>query len=367
MTSGTPTRVGIVGLGNIGHYHADRLIEIGANLGGGLDIQPDARNRFSEKYGVPTHEEKEGLFEEVDAVIITTPNRFHEEYAVAALEAGLHVLLEKPLAHSLESAERIAAAAEDAEGVCMVGFNNRFGNPVRILKSYQAEGRFGEVQHIEANYVRRRGIPGRGSWFTSKDVAGGGSVIDIGVHAIDLSLYFLDYPEVEEVSAVTRADFGNRDDYAFVEMWGEDIGPEGFDVDDSATAFIRCADGRTVSLEVAWASNRPTNDEFYVLGTEAGARYDRASHDLTFYESGVGGNNHLTDTDVETEANDTHKSEQKLFLEAVRTEEHPGMNTVAEGLQVQRVIDAIYRSSETGRAVQLADVDSPVENSSPEN
>ncbi|SFR56066.1 Predicted dehydrogenase [Halogeometricum rufum] len=356
MNADTPPSVGIVGLGNIGHYHADRLVELGATLGGGLDIQPDARSRFGDKYGVDTYEEKEAMFEAVDAVIITTPNRFHEEYAVAALDAGLHVLLEKPLAHSLESAERIAAAAKDADGVCMVGFNNRFGNPVRVLKNYQAEGRFGDVHHVEANYVRRRGIPGRGSWFTSEDVAGGGSVIDIGVHAIDLSLYFLDYPEVEEVSAITRSDFGNRDDYAYVEMWGDDVGPEGFDVDDSASAFIRCADGRTISLEVAWAANRPTNDEFYVLGTDAGALFDRASHDLTFFESGVGGGNHLTDTDVETQANDTHKSEQKLFLDAVRTGEHPGLNTVEEGLQVQRVIDAIYRSSEEGNAVSLANV-----------
>ncbi|SFR60834.1 Gfo/Idh/MocA family protein [Halogeometricum limi] len=355
MSSRKAPQIGIVGLGNIGHHHADRLVEFGANLAGGLDIQPEARSRFGEKYGVDTYEERDALYDAVDAVVITTPNRFHEEYAVAALDAGLHVLLEKPLAHSLESAERIAAAAERADGVCMVGFNNRFGNPVRVLKSYQAEGRFGDVRHVEANYVRRRGIPGRGSWFTSKDVAGGGSVIDIGVHAIDLSLYFLDYPAVEEVSAVTRSQFGNREDYAFVEMWGEDIGPEGFDVDDSASVFVRCADGKTISLEVAWAANRPTNDEFYVRGTQAGALFDRASHDLTFFESGVGGSNHLTETDVETQANDTHKSEQKLFLEAVRTEEHPGINTVEEGLEVQRVIDAIYRSSENGAAVSLTD------------
>ncbi|ADQ66735.1 dehydrogenase [Halogeometricum borinquense DSM 11551] len=359
MSTGTPIQIGIVGLGNIGHYHADRIVELDATLTGGLDIQPEARKRFTEEYDVETFEEKDALFDTVDAVIITTPNRFHEEYAVAALEAGLDVLLEKPLAHSLESAERIAAAAADAEGICMVGFNNRFGNPVKVLKNYQAEGRFGEMKHVEANYVRRRGIPGRGSWFTSKDVAGGGSVIDIGVHAIDLALYFLDFPAVEEVSAVTRSEFGNRDDYAYVEMWGEDTGPEGFDVDDSASAFIRCADGKTISLEVAWATNRPTNDEFYITGTDAGALFDRGSHDLTFYESGIGGSNHLTETAVETQANDTHKSEQKLFLEAVRTGEQPKMNTVAEGLQVQRVIDAIYRSSESESAVSLATVSPP--------
>ncbi|WP_411963902.1 Gfo/Idh/MocA family protein [Haloferax sp. YSMS24] len=362
MNTASSVRVGIVGLGNIGHHHADRIVDMGATLVGGLDIQAEARRRFAEKYDVNTYEEKDELFAEVDAVIITTPNRFHEEYAVAALDAGLDVLLEKPLAHSLESAERIAEAAERADGFCMVGFNNRFANPVEVFRHHYEAGRFGDITHVEANYIRRRGIPGRGSWFTSNDIAGGGALIDIGVHAIDLALYFLDFPEVVEVSGVTRSEFGHDEDYTFVEMWGEDVGPEGFDVDDSASAFIRTAEGTTISLEVAWAVNRPTNDEFFLRGTEGGARFDRASQELEFYEDGVGGGNHLSTTDVETQTNDTHKSEQKLFVEAVAAGEHPGRNTVEQGLAVQRVIDAIYRSSEAGRAVRLDTVETPPAN-----
>ncbi len=353
MNSGEPVRVGIVGLGNIGHYHADRLLELRADLVGGMDIKADARRRFAEKYGVETFEDASKLFAEADAVVITTPNRFHEEYAIAALEAGLDVLLEKPLAHSIESAKRIAAAARAADGFCMVGFNNRFANPVEVLKHYQRSGRFGELQHVEANYIRRRGIPGRGSWFTSKEVSGGGALIDIGVHAIDLALYFLDFPEIVEVSGVTRSQFGNREDYAYVEMWGDDTGAEGFDVEDSASAFIRCADGKSVSLEVAWATNSPTNDEFIIRGTDAGARFDRAEHALTIFESNKGGTDHLSDTNIETQPNDTHKSEQELFIAAVAAGKHPGRNTVDQALSVQRVIDAIYRSSEEGRAIAL--------------
>ncbi|KAB1193826.1 gfo/Idh/MocA family oxidoreductase [Haloferax sp. MBLA0076] len=362
MSTGSSVRVGIVGLGNIGHHHADRLVDLGATLVGGLDIQADARRQFAEKYDVNTYEDKAELFGEVDAVIITTPNRFHEEYAVAALDAGLDVLLEKPLAHSLESAERIAEAAERADGFCMVGFNNRFANPVEVVRHHYESGQFGDITHVEANYVRRRGIPGRGSWFTSKDIAGGGSLIDIGVHAIDLALYFLDFPDVVEVSGVTRSEFGDKDDYTYVEMWGDDIGPEAFDVDDSASAFIRTDEGTTISLEVAWATNRPTNDEFFLRGTEGGARFDRASHELEFYDGGVGGSNHLSTANVETQANDTHKSEQRLFVESVAAGEHPGRNTVEQGLAVQRVIDAIYRSSETGRAVRLDTVETPPAN-----
>src|SRR6056297_105916 len=313
MTTDSTVRIGIVGLGGIGNHHADRLAAYDAELAGGVDISGGARRKFGEKYSVPTYEDDEALYSVADAVLITTPNRFHEQYAVAALEAGCDVLLEKPLAHSLESAERIVEAAHAAEGFCMVGFNNRFAAPVEVIKQYQAEGRFGEFSHIEANYVRRRGIPGRGSWFTSTEVAGGGSLIDIGVHAIDLALYFLDFPAIAEVSGTARSQFGTREDYAFVEMWGDDIGPQGFDVDDSVSAFIRTAKGQTISLDVAWAVNRPTNDEFILRGTGAGATFDRASHELTIYEDSKAGRDHLTDARIETRASDTHKTEQQYF------------------------------------------------------
>jgi len=353
MESESRPTVAIVGLGGIGHHHAERLDEHNAELVGGIDISGDARREFSEKFNVPTYEQADELLSVADAILITTPNRFHEQYAVTALEAGLDVLLEKPLAHSLESAERIAAAADAAESFCMVGFNNRFASPVEVIKQYQHEGRFGELSHVEANYVRRRGIPGRGSWFTSKEVAGGGALIDIGVHAIDLALHFLDFPTITEVSGTTRSQFGTRDDYAYVEMWGDDIGPQGFDVDDSATAFIRTETGQTISLDVAWATNRPTNDEFLIRGTEAGARFDRASHELTIYEAKAAGADHLTDASIQTRASDTHRDEQGYFLEHVVAGTTPERNTVAEGLAVQRVIDAIYRSSDEGRAIHL--------------
>ena len=353
MTHANDVAVGIVGLGGIGNHHATKLVNRGANLVGGMDIDADARRAFHEELDLPVYENEADLYEACDAVLITTPNRFHEEYAISALDAGLDVLLEKPLAHTVESAERIAEVARDAEGFCMVGFNNRFAEPVQVIKHYQDEGRFGETTHVEANYVRRRGVPGRGSWFTSNDIAGGGALIDIGVHAIDLALYFLDHPEIVEVSGETRSEFGSRDDYAFVHMWGADNGGSDFDVEDSASAFIRDADGNTISLEVAWATNRPTNDEFIVRGTEAGATFDRGSDALTIHEAGTGGGHHLSDTTIETRDGDGHAAEQATFLQAVAEGEAPTINTVEEALSVQRAIDAIYRSSERGQAIRL--------------
>jgi len=151
MQSENP-QIGIVGLGGIGHYHADLLEEQAADLVGGVDISGDARRPISEKYNVSTYEQVDDLLEIADALFVTTPNRFHEEYTVEALSAGLDVLLEKPLAHSLDSAQRIVDAAHAAEGFCMVGFNNRFSAPVEVIKQYQQDGRFGELSHIEAGF-----------------------------------------------------------------------------------------------------------------------------------------------------------------------------------------------------------------------
>ena len=354
MVDISSVRLGIVGLGNIGQHHADRFDEKGANVVGGVDIDESAREAFTEEFGVSAYEDHQELYERVDAVVVTTPNKFHEQYVVEALEAGLDVLVEKPLANDLAAAECIADAARKSDGFCMVGFHTRFANPVEVIKSHRDEGRFGELNHVEANYIRRRGIPGRGSWFTSKEVAGGGSLIDIGVHAVDLSLYLLDYPEVESVSGVTRSQFGDRDDYTYVNMWGEDQGAENFDVDDSATAFIRCADDRTISLEVAWAVNRPSKQEYVVRGSEAGATF-RPHEGLTVHETGSQGSGHMSDSNIETADNDAHSDEQTYFLEHSAAGEAPDRNTVEQGLTVQRVLDAIYRSSERGEAVSLDD------------
>ncbi|THE64799.1 gfo/Idh/MocA family oxidoreductase [Salinadaptatus halalkaliphilus] len=350
--NGTDIETGIVGLGNIGQYHAERLVDSNQSLAGGMDVAAEARERFARRYNVPVYDDHEALYEGVDAVIITTPNRYHEEYAVDAFERDLHVLLEKPLAHSVESATRIAEAAADAESYSMVGFNNRFANTVQIVKRRIERGELGAVSHVEANYVRRRGIPGRGTWFTRQQIAGGGALIDLGVHAVDLALYLLSYPPVDEVTGVTRDEFGSRENYAYLEMWADDDGPGEFDVDDSASAFVRCAGGRTINLEVAWATNRPSNHEFVIHGTEAAARFDLLEGELSFHSASTDGPDHFEDTAIETRQNDTHSVEQRAFFEGIEAGAF-NQTSIEQALSVQRVIDGIYRSSEDERTIHI--------------
>jgi predicted dehydrogenase len=354
MVVESPT-IGIVGLGNMGQHHADNLRDRGYEVGGGVDVDEQARSAFEAEYGAPTFETPAALYDRgIDGVIVTTPNKFHEDAAVPAFEADVNVLLEKPVAHTVESAERIASAERDSDGFGMVGFHSRFLNPVQTIKAYDEAGTFGDITHIESNYLRRRGVPGRGSWFTRKELSGGGALIDIGVHALDLALYLLEYPTVEEVTGVTRSEFGGREDYTYLGMWGEDQGAEHFDVDDSVTAFVRTAEG-TITLEVSWATNREQNATTHVRGTDAGATFDRHGDDLTLHSVGQEGTAHLIDSDVAFGDDDAHGKELERFVEAIAADEQPGISTLAEGLTVQRVIDAIYESSETGRSVRLDD------------
>jgi len=349
-------RVGIVGLGNIGTYHAthlrDNAEDLGIEVAGGMDVDPTARERFEGQFDAPAHGDADDLFAAADAVVVTTPNRFHGEYVTRALEAGLDVLCEKSLAHTLESAERIADAARDAAGFCMVGFQARFDPAVEVLRARREDGWLGDVHHVEANYIRRRGVPGRGTWFTDSEAAGGGALVDIGVHALDLALHVLGFPAVVEVSGTTRTTFGGDEDYAYLEMWGEDTDGT-FDVEDGASAFLRCADGSTVSLEVDWAANRPPDTTVTVHGTDGGAVYDSRSGDLTLYESGTRGTHHHADTTIETRDTNPYVAEKRAFVESVRVGQAPEQNAVEEAMAVQRVVDAVYRSSECGEAVDI--------------
>ncbi|WP_408959064.1 Gfo/Idh/MocA family protein [Natrinema sp. 74] len=354
--------VGVVGLGGMGTLHARSVRDLGADVVAGTDLVPEQRERFASEFGATTYETHEELVDDdaVDAVIVTTPNRFHEPIATAALEAGRDVLVEKPLAHTLESAERIAAAAARADGICMVGFHNRHAASMAMFDEQHARGRFGDLTHVEADYVRRRGVPGPGSWFTDPELAGGGALLDIGVHALDLALYALDFPEIAEVSGVARTTFGADEAYADPDGFGDnwDAEAETYDVDDSVSAFIRTAEGQTISLEAAWATNRDESMDFRVRGTQAGAEFDIGDTDMRILEAGTAGCDHYADVDLTGDASVTGYAEQdEAFLTAVSTGTRPATNTVEEALTVQRVIDAIYRSSETGRATQPKESD----------
>lgn len=350
--SGETIATGVVGLGGMGTNHARWLRDAGAEVVAGADVVSDARERFVETFDRPAREDYEQLYDEfdLDAVVVTTPNRFHEPAATAALERDIHVLCEKPLAHTLDAAERIATAAEDSEAFCMVGFHNRFTPGAQLFKSKQSAGVFGDISHVEANFVRRRGIPTPGSWFTDKSLSGGGALIDIGVHILDYVLYLLDFPDPVDVSAAVRSQFGHRADYADPEGWADNWNDASgtFDVDDSVSAFVKFANESTLSLEVAWATNRRPDHSVHVSGTEAGAELEVGGDEFTVLGTETEPFDRYTEIDSEGDMDPTgHPAQDTAFVEAVAADDPPATNTVQEGLAVQRLIDAIYDAADS--------------------
>jgi predicted dehydrogenase len=353
-------RVGVVGCGGLGNSHASNAVEHGASVVAGADPAPDSRESFTERFGAQGYASAEEMCDDaaLDAVYVTTPTSFHASAARTALGADLPVLVEKPPADSAAAAESVAEAAADSAGFCMFGFMERFNTTTALVEDLVESGRFGEITHVEVRHMRRRGIPNAGTWFTDEELAGGGALFDIGVYAVDLVFYLLDFPEVTEVTGETRRNFGGQPGYADPDGWagGDKWAPDEageVSVEDSASAFIRSA-GPTVSLEVAWAVNRPEVHELTIRGTEAGATFDIGGDAVTVHGAATGSVDHYSDDELRGSREETGLlAEDRTFLDAVAAGEPPADHAVEEGVAVQRVLDAVYRSSDRGEAVTL--------------
>lgn len=289
--------------------------------------------------------------DQVDALYIATPNKFHAPTAELALKAGKHVILEKPFAMNLAEAQSAADLAKSKGLTLSVGMNQRFNPDSQKIKAAVEAGELGEIYHAKAHWRRRTGIPKMGTWFGNRELAGGGALYDIGVHMLDLALYCMGNFEPVTVSGVTYSKFGPRG--LGEGGWGmSDKSDISFDVDDFASAFIRLANGATVTLEAVWACHtlKANSNDVELFGTEAGAtvvpaqifRYSK--HDNAAYE----------------------------ILEQLKDPKKPGMAdrftnfidhlhdgaplccTLDQALAVQKVLDGIAESSRTGREVVLA-------------
>ena len=205
---------------------------------------------------------------------VATPTGLHAPITIAALDAAMHVLCEKPMAESADAAAAMVAAAERNERVLDVSFNHRRRGNVRALKALVDSGVFGRIYYAKTGWLRRQGIPGMGTWFTRKELAGGGPMMDLGVHMLDMALYLLGEPAGRTVSASAYAEFGPRGLGGWSFQNASAV-TGGFDVEDLATAFVRLDDGATLLLESSWAQWIP-HDRCYaeLYGTERGARLE---------------------------------------------------------------------------------------------
>lgn len=255
-------RAAVVGYGWAGEQHAAAYaahpeVELVAVAG----KEPDRAATFRTAFGpLTTYEDWTTLLthERIDVLSVATPTFLHAPITIAALDAGVHVLCEKPLAESLALGQDMVHAARRNDRVLQVCFNHRRRGEIAVVADAVARGLLGEVYYAKAGWVRRTGIPGGGSWFTQQRLSGGGALADIGVHMLDAALHCLQEPAVESVTAATYAQFGPHGrGFSAYGLAPDTALP--FDVEDLATAFLRLAGGGTLLLEASWAQAVPAD------------------------------------------------------------------------------------------------------------
>lgn len=348
-------RVGIVGVGGIGQCHIDQFRQIeDVQVAAISDPNKTKLDDVGTRYGICARYEKPDELiasDGLDAVVICTPNVFHAQMSIDALKTGKHVLCEKPLALATRDIEQVLETADKCKQIYMGAMCWRFMDPSQTFKKYVDAGKTGELYYARASYMRRRGIPGLGGWFTTRKLAGGGAMFDVGVHVLDLCVWMLGNPKPVGVSAAVYQKFKDR---AVAGGWppantrvGDKFGST-FDVDDFAAGFVRFENGATLTLETCWSSNNEPVAQIKFYGELAGTTM--TSRDLTIYSEDEFGN--LVDVQPQVGAANSHLKEDQHFVECVRSGQKP-MTKPEEMVNVVRILEAFYKSSERGKEVSL--------------
>lgn len=352
-------RVGIIGTGGIAtgaHIPGYQKTE-GVELYAACDVIKDRAEAMAKQFGMKhvfTDYREMLALPELDVVSICTPPFAHKEPTIAALRAGKHVLCEKPMAlNSIEAREMVDAwyrSREKFGNKFSIGFQSRWGRNAQTLKRFIDAGELGEVYYGRAVALRRRGVPGWGV-FTNKAKNGGGPMIDIGVHALDLALWLMGHPKPASVYGVTFRKFGNRPN--IFNPWGA-WDHKTYDVEDAAFAMIRFESGATLQLECSWALNiEKSHSQTILAGTEGGAQLDP----FRIFQEKHSTILDITPPDRATEGQGRgeealHTHEMRGFINAVRHNTDP-LVLPEQALMVAQIVDAIYKSDETGASVAL--------------
>jgi len=280
---------------------------------------------------------------QLDAVDICTPNDVHMPAAIAALRAGRHVLVEKPIGRNAEEAARMVEAARDAGCKLMVAQCQRFRGDAGVLKRYIEAGELGEIFYARVQTLRRRGVP---SWgvFIDKEKQGGGPLIDIGVHMLDLALWFMGHPKPTAVSGVTYEGLGKRE--GTFGVWGP-WDYKNYTVEDFAAGLVRFENGATLVIESSFIANIEKDIfDCALLGTEGGAAFSP----LKIFKEKHGA---LLDVSpVNLPQVDAFRAELTAFAQSVRDDTEPPVPG-EQGLLMMKIIDGIYQSAKLGREVHI--------------
>ena len=348
-------KVAVIGCGTIanGQHIPAYLANEKAEIKYFCDIIPERAEAAVKKYGcgIAVTDYQEVLAdEEVVAISVCTPNLMHSTITIDALKAGKHVLCEKPAARLYEEALQMQQAQHKSGKVLNIGVVNRFDLAVNKLKQLIDEGALGEVYQVYVSFRSHRSIPGLGGAFTTKAIAGGGVLIDWGVHFFDIVMFCCGDPKVKTVSAEQFSKLGSPiADYVFTSMWaGPPVMDGTYDVEEGITGMIR-TEGPIITFNGAWAQNIGENEMFIdFIGTKGGIRLQYGK-EFTLYSTKNGA---LTKTEFSLPTKQKFQTEIDSFLNCVET----GAKSPAHidtNIITAKMMDAVYRSAETHREIVL--------------
>lgn len=350
----TQKKIALIGCGGMGTHHLEAYQSIPeVKIVAICDIYPgraeDRVKKFAPDAKAYTDYRDVLALPELDAVDICTPNYLHSIIAVEALNKGLHVFCEKPDAVNVEEALKMKAAAEANDRVLMVMRNNRYAPESQYLKKYIEDGNMGEIYAGRCGWQRRRGIPGKGGWFTTKEQSGGGPLIDLGVHMIDLAMWLMGNPTPVAVSGCTYCKFADTDVSDSVNSkFGDKVSDGTFDVEDLAMGFIRFANGACLQIEFSWASNIEQERTFVELrGTKAGASWPNLKIFTEEYGSTVD-----VIPAVQPKEFDGHCRNLAHFVDVLQGRAEPAF-VPQQGVNMIGILTAMYESAEKGCEVRL--------------
>ncbi|HDP80811.1 MAG TPA: Gfo/Idh/MocA family oxidoreductase [Spirochaetes bacterium] len=355
MSSSEKTlRVGLIGAGTISYHHLQAYRkQAGVEAAAVCDLNPDRARRFAAEHGIPRFYGTAGeLLEDpaIAAVSVCTWNRQHPEHAIAALEAGKHVLCEKPMAADLEGARLMLEASEKSDRLLMVGLVRRFEMKSEAARQIIGSGRLGGVYYARAWYLRRDGFPG--GWFSDREKSGGGALIDIGIHTIDLVKFLTGAGRARTVYGKLFHKIGPRPGLKGTVKYASVDEAERSDVEDLSLAVITFESGLVLNVESAWSLNMKEDHSFMeIYGDRAGLRVDPA---LELYSDEA---DLLADTSFRIDPSyGTFQAlfdrEIEHFVDCLRTGRRC-LCDAREGFEIMEIIDGIYRSARTGGVVSI--------------
>src|SRR5699024_730635 len=342
-------RLGIIGAGAIARdIHMPSFLKLGnkVEIIAVTDIVKENAENFAASFGIENvYQDFYDMLEQMDldAVSVCTPNKYHASATIAALEAGCHVLCEKPPSMNAEEAKRMADAAKKAGKLLTYGLCYRVAPEVTTLKRFIDADELGHIYAARVHANRRRGIPGWGV-FTNKELQGGGPLIDIGVHMLDTALYLMGYPKPETIFAVTYQELGIKKGIGTFGDWDW----KNFSVEDMARGMMTFENGASLILETSFAANIEKHEELSValMGDKGGADVFPLKIFQEKYET-------LIDTTASyIPPGDRYELQIKHLVENC-LEGNLQESNMNEGVQLQSIINGFYESAEKKAPIYL--------------